>query len=244
MADSALLAVGGADAPLSYAVPGATAIRIKQVHVSYVDNGAGGDWLPAVRIVSDSSHRMGTASDQAVKVTAGSDAAVSFFPGVKHAAAGFTGAVAARSSLYQSRGANQAIPSGALTAIVFTTFTSTPGWTPGLFGHPAVVQNPITFAAFGPAMFTLIVDFEAANYDRYVEMTIANPDIAQAGRSPRIRSQVTPDGDRLVLSAVLEGGTGAPATTITANVFQASGVNRNITATWIATEFNSHITLI
>src|ERR1700675_3341367 len=87
MADSALLAAGGDDAPLSYLVPGSTAIRIKQIHVSYVDNGASGDWLPAVRIISDSKHRMGTAADQAVKVTAGSDADVSFFPGVKHASA-------------------------------------------------------------------------------------------------------------------------------------------------------------
>ena len=90
MADSALLAAGGADAPLSYTVPGLSVIRIKQAHVSYVDNGAGGDWLPAVRIVSDSGHRMGTASDQGVKVTAGNDADVSFFPGVKPAAAAVT----------------------------------------------------------------------------------------------------------------------------------------------------------
>jgi hypothetical protein len=93
MADAALLAAGGDDAPLSYVVPGATAIRIKQIHVKYVDNSAGADWLPAVRIISDSKHRMGTAADQAVKVTAGSDADVSFFPGVKHAASsagGFT----------------------------------------------------------------------------------------------------------------------------------------------------------
>jgi hypothetical protein len=87
MADSALIAAGGDDAPLSYLVPGATAIRIKQIHVAYVDNSASGDWLPAVRIISDSKHTMGLAADQGVKVTAGSDASVSFFPGVKHAAA-------------------------------------------------------------------------------------------------------------------------------------------------------------
>ncbi len=80
MADAALVATGAGNAPLSYLVPGATAIRIKQVHVQYVDNGAGGDWLPAVKIVSDSKHLMGTAADQAVKVTSGSDADVSFFP--------------------------------------------------------------------------------------------------------------------------------------------------------------------
>jgi hypothetical protein len=87
MADSAILAAGGADAPLSYIVPGSVVITIKQIHVKYVDNGAGGDWLPAVRIVNDAGHTMGTAADQAVKVTTGSDADVSFFPGVKHAAA-------------------------------------------------------------------------------------------------------------------------------------------------------------
>jgi hypothetical protein len=87
MADSALLAAGGDDAPLSYLVPGATAIRIKQIHVAYADNGASGDWLPAVRIISDSKHTMGLAADQGVIVTAGNDADATFFPGVKHAAA-------------------------------------------------------------------------------------------------------------------------------------------------------------
>src|SRR6266850_494490 len=80
MADSALIASGSGSTPLSYLVPGATAIRIKQIHVQYVDNGAAGDWLPAVQIVSDSKNIMGTAADQGVKVTAGSDADVSFFP--------------------------------------------------------------------------------------------------------------------------------------------------------------------
>ena len=99
MADAALVATGSGDAPLSYLVPGATAIQIKQIHVAYVDNGASGDWLPAVRIISDSKHRMGTAADQAVKVTAGSDADVSFFPGVKHSAA-----AASSSAFAYSRG--------------------------------------------------------------------------------------------------------------------------------------------
>ena len=83
MADTALLAAGGGSAPLSYLVPGATSIRIKQIHVKYADNGAGGNWLPAVQIVSDSKHLMGTAADQGVKVTVGSDADVSFFPRVR-----------------------------------------------------------------------------------------------------------------------------------------------------------------
>lgn len=80
MPDTALLASGSGSTPLTYLVPGATSIRIKQLHVQYVDNSAGADWLPAVQILSDSNHLMGTAADQGVKVTAGSDADVSFFP--------------------------------------------------------------------------------------------------------------------------------------------------------------------
>lgn len=101
MADRALLAAGGDDAPLSYVVPGTAAIRIKQIHVAYVDNGASGNWLPAVRIVSDSSHTMGLAADQGVVITGGNDASVTFFPGVKHATAGAaaTGAAWGRATI-------------------------------------------------------------------------------------------------------------------------------------------------
>jgi hypothetical protein len=88
VADTAILAAGGGNAPLSYLVPGSTVILLKMIHVIYTDNGASDDWLPAVRIVSDSNHTMGLAADQGVKVTAGNDASVSFFPGVRQGGAG------------------------------------------------------------------------------------------------------------------------------------------------------------
>jgi hypothetical protein len=127
MADSAILAAGGADAPLSYVVPGSAVITIKQIHVKYVDNGAGGDWLPAVRIVNDAGHTMGTAADQGVKVTAGSDADTSFFPGVKHAAAAAAGsalALATGDVAYTNPAQLQTVPAGASRRIGMNTATT------------------------------------------------------------------------------------------------------------------------
>lgn len=128
MADSAILAAGGNDAPLSYLVPGASAIRIKQIHVAYVDNGAAGDWLPAVRIVSDSSHTMGLASDQGVKVTAGSDADVSFFPVRKQSAAA-GGAQEIDVAYYEISG----VDSGSFPGTTFYTMSLTSTSSPTVF---------------------------------------------------------------------------------------------------------------
>jgi hypothetical protein len=228
MADSALLAAGGDDAPLSYVVPGATAIRIKQIHVKYVDNSAGADWLPAVRIISDSKHRMGTAADQAVKVTAGSDADVSFFPGVKHAAGAATLPYLNQSQLAQSRQAVQTITSGVVTNIAWDAWQSAPGYG-DMFGPTATTDNPVTFVKAAYVVITLTVVWPAANYDRYAELAVGAPSSQSQIGSPRIRHSVSPDGDRQTLSAVIAGDPSNP-TTITPRVFQGSGVNRAITA--------------
>jgi hypothetical protein len=228
MADSALLAAGGDDAPLSYVVPGATAIRIKQIHVKYIDNSAGADWLPAVRIISDSKHRMGTAADQAVKVTAGSDADVSFFPGVKHAAGGTTLPYLNQSLLSQSRSANLTIVSGVVTNIVWDGWQSLPGYGK-MFGSTPTLDNPVTFVESARVVVTLTVVWPAANYDRYAELAVGAASSASQISSPRIRHAVSPDGDRQTLTAVIAGDPGNP-TTITPRVFQASGVNQLIKA--------------
>lgn len=87
LGDVQLTALQSEAAPLDYVVPGSAIVRVKSVRALFTDNGAGGDWLPAVELISDSGHIIATASDQGSKVTAGGDAAGSFFPGVKHAAA-------------------------------------------------------------------------------------------------------------------------------------------------------------
>ncbi len=140
MADAAIRAVGGANAPLSYLVPGTTAIRIKLIHVAYVDNGASGNWLPAVRIVSDSKHTMGLAADQGVKVTAGSDASVSFFPGVKHASGGgtvFSNLMAAQVQLSGDYAIAKGDPG---TVIVWSSATYDTG-SPSAFWNPATPKR-------------------------------------------------------------------------------------------------------
>lgn len=69
-------------APKDYSIPPAQEIILLSVRASFIDNGAGGDWLPAFQLLDNNGNVLVTAADQGVKVTAGSDAEVSFFPGV------------------------------------------------------------------------------------------------------------------------------------------------------------------
>ena len=89
MADSdvQILATGEQAAPLDYVIKDTVVLNLKAVSALFTDNGAGGDWLPSVVLLSDSGHVIARASDQGVKVTAGNDAEVSWFPGVKPSAA-------------------------------------------------------------------------------------------------------------------------------------------------------------
>ena len=74
-------------APKDYSIPNAQQILLLSVRASFTDNGAAGDWLPALQVLDNNGNVLVTAADQGVKVTAGSDADVSWFPGVKHTAA-------------------------------------------------------------------------------------------------------------------------------------------------------------
>src|SRR6185437_17037941 len=88
--DVQLTALQSEPAPLDYVVPQSAVVRVKSVHALFTDNGAGGDWLPAVQLISDSGHTIAIASDQGAKVTAGGDAHGSFFPGAAKGAASST----------------------------------------------------------------------------------------------------------------------------------------------------------
>lgn len=76
------------DGASAYVLPGTVELILKAVSAAFADNGAAGDWLPAVTVYSDSGHVVARAVDTAVRVTAGDDADVSWFPGVKHFASG------------------------------------------------------------------------------------------------------------------------------------------------------------
>ena len=80
-------------APKDYSIPPSQQIRLLSVRAEFHDNGAGGDWLPALEILDNNGNVLVTAADQGVKVTAGSDADVSWFPGVKKGGGAGGGAV-------------------------------------------------------------------------------------------------------------------------------------------------------
>jgi hypothetical protein len=198
VADSAILAAGGADAPLSYLVPGSAVITIKQIHVKYVDNGAGGDWLPAVRIVNDAGHTMGTAADQGVKVTAGGDADTSFFPGVKHAAAASVAssnvfARAYRDALGGAPDPVQTVPSGATRngsfAHTFTTDSSVIDWTTSVLPNDTAELNVVgTYVVWAtthwssstPDLTTTIMDPSQSGFPHTANLPTGNPAFGDA----------------------------------------------------------------
>ena len=74
-------------APKDYPIPPSQEIILQSVRASFIDNGAGGDWVPALQILDNNGNVLVTAADKGVTVTAGDDADVSWFPGVKVAAA-------------------------------------------------------------------------------------------------------------------------------------------------------------
>lgn len=74
-------------APKDYPIPPSQEIILQSVRASFLDNGAGGDWVPALQILDNNGNVLVTAADKGVTVTAGDDADVSWFPGVKVAAA-------------------------------------------------------------------------------------------------------------------------------------------------------------
>lgn len=229
-------------APSNYTLAPNVELILKAVNADFTHNGAAVDWLPAVVLISDSGHVIARAVDRNVKVTAGDDAEVSWFPGVKNAGAAITSAVQGQALVSQARTAVQAIPSGAVTVLAPDVFTQAPSWV-AIFNTAVLPSGTLTFVNSAAVFMELVVDFPAAAYDRYIELTTANASLAEFTKSPRVRQSVTPDGDRLSVSGYVFGNAGPPATTITANVFQASGVNRNVTGMFQVYQLNGIIRL-
>lgn len=109
-------------APKDYSIPNAQQIRPLSVRASFTDNGAGGDWLPALQILDNNGNVLVTAADQGVKVTAGNDADVSWFPGVKVAAAAAAASAVSYAAGWRDDGrgdANFPVANGATARIPF-----------------------------------------------------------------------------------------------------------------------------
>lgn len=220
--DQQVLVTGAASAPASFRIPGNGQIQPKAVFASYDGTGAAGDFVPALKIISDGGETVGIYPTES-PVVAGASADVSWFPGVKPQAA--APLLESRVGMFWRTG-GQTIHTGAVTEYVFqqqqgqadpngplgfslATFTIT------------VVRNFRVYVDF-------LVQWQAGNYDRYIE--IAQP----VGFPPqdlftwRAREAVSPDGDVQHIGAVLAGNPSAPAA-LTFNLFQASGSDKTAT---------------
>ena len=240
MADQ-IFADGPIATPASYEVPGSAAIVPIAVQALLNGAGASGDYVPTLIFRSQAGHVIARVPTSTT-VTAGDDAEVSWFPGVK-SGGGLPTVTPANSFVSQATQTAKVIPTGVATTIGMDLFTQAQGWAPGLFVTGTLPSGTLTFAAFGTAVITLIVDWPAAAYDRYIELTVANAKLAEELKSPRFRVSATPDGDTMTLSAILSGGPSGTPTTVTATAFQASGVNRSVSATYYAQQINTHVTV-
>src|SRR5438105_1143171 len=88
--DAQIVNSANSPAPKDYTIPGNAELVLHAVQASFTDNGAAGDWLPCLTLISDSGHVIARACDQGVKVTAGNDADVSWFQDVVHKPAAST----------------------------------------------------------------------------------------------------------------------------------------------------------
>lgn len=90
IADVMIVRDGGDDAPFDVTLPQGAALQPVAVNAAFDGTGAGGDFIPAVVLLSPSGVVIARAADPANVVSAGSSAEGSWFPGVKNAAAGVT----------------------------------------------------------------------------------------------------------------------------------------------------------
>jgi hypothetical protein len=208
-----------------YEVPRTVEFTLKTVNALFTDNGAAGDWLPAVVIRSDAGLVIARAADQAVLVSGGDDAEVSWFPGVKNTGAGFRGLPEARAS---GPSPSAAIPSGVVQTFQWGS-AQLSGPTPRQNSAFHFVANPVDFDFYVSAVrvyvYTVRLEWTASFAgDRYVEISVpaSNP------MPQRLRVPGTPQGDVMILSGVFEHGNPFDQL-VTVNVFQASGAAQDIT---------------
>jgi hypothetical protein len=80
--DQQILVTGKATVPASFTVPGNGQIQPKTIFASYDGTGAGGNFLPAIKIISDGGETVGV-FPTSTTVVAGASADVTWFPGVE-----------------------------------------------------------------------------------------------------------------------------------------------------------------
>ena len=150
MADSQFNPLGSVTAPADWTLPASLNLLLKNVYASYDGTSAAGSFQPALQIISDSGHTVGT-YPCSTTVAAGGSADVTWFPGLG-AAAG-KGVVAAWVSKL-----GQTFAVGSNHVVVWTvanfltndtTAFSLPSGTPMILNHGGFVRTDVTIN-FGP----------------------------------------------------------------------------------------------
>lgn len=228
MADTQIRGLGESPAPLVYTVPGAQEIILKSLFASFDGSSAGSDFFPCVRVRAPGGGIVGEYITQAA-VTAGSSADVSFAPFLR-GGSGASAAPAVSSPFVYAADTSQVIPSGAVTALIFDSYSTAQGSQPmiDLSGFPATFSNPTVLAA-APFFATLTVYWPAANYDRYTEIAPQGPWVDSGIFNGVVRDSVSPNGDVQTLTMAIDGAT-SQTHALNMQVFQASGVDRTISA--------------
>jgi hypothetical protein len=227
--DSQIASSAVRDGKSDYLVPDAAQFTLKAVNALFSDNGAAGDWLPAVVLISDDGQIIARAADQAVKVVGGDDAEVSWFPGVKNSGAGFQGLPWA---FAHDPIPSSGYPSGAVITPVWGA-TGLSGGTPnqnsGFHFTPSGAGQALNVSADGFYSGVVVLSWPASFAgNRYVEI-----DAPQCDPMPqRFEQSGTPEGDVLVLPVAFVHGRAADDQ-VSVNVFQASGANQTPTDVWV-----------
>lgn len=173
MATEPVRSTAVAAAPKDYSIPGAQVIRLLSARASFTDNGAAGDWLPALQVLDNNGNVLVTAADQGVKVTAGSDADVSWFPGVKARAAatpggggisyarGYSNHSAGDPNILVNNGTQKAAPfahvSTSNAAVMNWTTTTNPNDTLQLLGTGIYLVNGSSQSDLGGGIITPLI---------------------------------------------------------------------------------------
>jgi hypothetical protein len=218
-------------APKDYAIPPSQEIILLSVTAEFIDNGAAGDWLPAVVILDNNGNALCRAVDQGVKVTAGGDAEVSWFPGVKHAAASAASTAIdwAQGRLIAASGdPHQTITSGGVTAIGYP-HVLTGGGGAFTWATSVVANDLLQLNKAGAYIITGAAQWDGANFNR--RAVVSNPingslhGLTQA--SAFTTANPTGLGEYWTWDETGDIVTGVP-TTRSLLAFQNSGVNHQV----------------
>ena len=219
--DQQILVAGTAPVPADWLVPGNGQIKPKVVNAVFDGTGAAGDFLPTLEIVSDAGVVVGRYPAPAV--VAGASAEVSWFPGVKNVPVQVVQLRYDRMEFYTTVG--QVIHSGAVTPITFDAGNLVSATTKPLTGSGFPMGN------FAVSVFecdlTLVVQWPAGAYDRYIEIVDASFATSGGPISWRVRNSTTPDGDIQTVTASFDGDETVPRA-VAFNAFQASGADKTI----------------